>query len=89
MRHVRLFIAQPSTSSSQNIDHAHADAGEPEEGEAMEAMNEDDEAMMAIMGMTGFGSTKVLASAPMPCFLIVIPLARVSMSPGTKTVRLM
>jgi hypothetical protein len=53
----------------------------------MEAANEDDEAMMAIMGMTGFGSTKVLASASMPCFLIVIPLARVSMSPGTKTVR--
>jgi U4/U6.U5 small nuclear ribonucleoproteins len=25
----------------------------------MEAVNDDDEAMMAMMGMTGFGSTKV------------------------------
>jgi hypothetical protein len=47
----------------------HADAGEPEEGEAMEAVNEDDEAMMAMMGLTGFGSTKVsLVFALLPCF---------------------
>ena len=26
----------------------------------MEAVNDDDEAMMAMMGMTGFGSTKVI-----------------------------
>lgn len=30
-----------------------------EEGEAMEDTNEDDAAMMAMMGMTGFGTTKV------------------------------
>ncbi|KAI0374956.1 DUF1777-domain-containing protein [Pilatotrama ljubarskyi] len=29
-----------------------------EEGEAMEATNDDDAAMMALMGLTGFGSTK-------------------------------
>jgi hypothetical protein len=28
----------------------------------MEAVNDDDEAMMAMMGMAGFGSTKVLIS---------------------------
>jgi len=30
-----------------------------EEGESMDAMNQDDEAMMGMMGITGFGSTKV------------------------------
>jgi hypothetical protein len=33
------------------------DAGE--EGEAMDAVGDDDAAMMAMMGMSGFGSTKV------------------------------
>ena len=56
MRYARPSIAQSSISSP----HAHADAGEPEEGEAMEVENEDDEDMMAMMGLTGFGSTKVL-----------------------------
>jgi U4/U6.U5 tri-snRNP-associated protein 3 len=31
-----------------------------EEGEADEVMNNDDEVMMAMMGLTGFGSTKVM-----------------------------
>jgi len=30
-----------------------------EEGEEMDAINEDDSAMMAMMGMSGFGTTKV------------------------------
>lgn len=30
-----------------------------EEGEAMEAMNDEDAAMMAMMGLNGFGTTKV------------------------------
>lgn len=34
----------------------------------MEAVNDDDEAMMAMMGLTGFGSTKVLVPAFLPCF---------------------
>jgi U4/U6.U5 tri-snRNP-associated protein 3 len=38
---------------------AHDDAAE--EGEEMEATNDDDAAMMAMMGMAGFGSTKVRA----------------------------
>jgi hypothetical protein len=65
VRYVRSFIAISSISSP----HAHADAGEPEEGEAMEAVNDDDEAMMAMMGLTGFGSTKVVLSAFLSCFL--------------------
>ena len=32
---------------------------EGEEGEAMDATNDDDAALMAMMGLTGFGSTKV------------------------------
>jgi hypothetical protein len=68
MRYVRPFIAQSSTSSPKGLVRAHADAGEPEEGEAMEAVNDDDGAMMAMMGMTGFGSTKVpLACSSLPC----------------------
>jgi hypothetical protein len=63
MRYVRPFIAVSSISSP----HAHADANEPEEGEAMEAANDDDEAMMAMMGLTGFGSTKVLVSTFLSC----------------------
>lgn len=39
----------------------------------MEAVNEDDEAMMAMMGMKGFGSTKVSVSATLPCFPFLIP----------------
>ena len=34
-------------------------AGGAEEGEAMDATNDDDAAMMAMMGLTGFGTTKV------------------------------
>jgi hypothetical protein len=56
----RPFTAQSSIAAPQKVVHAQTDAGEPEEGEAMEAVNDDDEAMMAMMGMTGFGSTKVI-----------------------------
>lgn len=35
-------------------------AEEGEEGEAMDATNEDDAVMMAMMGLTGFGTTKVI-----------------------------
>ena len=61
--------------------------GEAEEGEEMDATNDDDAAMMAMMGMSGFGSTKVrdlLAS----CFVAsrVMPLDRASTSKGTRRV---
>jgi hypothetical protein len=55
-----------SATSSIPSPHADVDAGEPEEGEAMETVNDDDEAMMAMMGLTGFGSTKVLVFAFLP-----------------------
>jgi hypothetical protein len=67
MLYVRPFIAISSISSPR----AHDDAGEPEEGEAMEAVNDEDEAMMAMMGLSGFGSTKVPVSAFLSCFLYV------------------
>ena len=35
-----------------------------EEGEAMDDTNQDDEAMMAMMGLSGFGTTKVRFVAP-------------------------
>jgi hypothetical protein len=42
----------------------------------METLNDDDEAMMAMMGMTGFGSTKVISLKFLPIFsLITNPLS--------------
>ena len=35
-----------------------------EEGEEMDATNEDDAAMMAMMGLSGFGTTKVRHPCP-------------------------
>ena len=35
---------------------------EAEEGEAMDAIGDEDAAMMAMMGMAGFGTTKVCTS---------------------------
>jgi hypothetical protein len=67
MRCVRSYLAISSIPSP----HADVDAGEPEEGEAMETVNDEDEAMMAMMGLTGFGSTKVPVFAFLPCFLYV------------------
>lgn len=50
------------------------DIGSPapgsEEGEAMEAENDDDAAMMAMMGMSGFGSTKVRIGLSLHIFLL-------------------
>jgi hypothetical protein len=63
-----------------------ADTGEPEEGETMEAVNDDDEAMMATMGLTGFGSTKVVFSACLPSYPQLILLARANTFSETKTV---
>jgi hypothetical protein len=42
------------------------DAGN-EEGEEMDAVNEDDAAMMTMMGMAGFGSTKVRVRVSRDC----------------------
>lgn len=44
---------KPQPGSSRLVDD------EQEEGEEMDVTTEDDAAMMAMMGMSGFGSTKV------------------------------
>ncbi|CAA7265424.1 unnamed protein product [Cyclocybe aegerita] len=55
---------QPPKGNSTSSTRPNLDPDAPdhpvEDGEAMDAINEDDAAMMATMGMTGFGSTKVL-----------------------------
>ena len=51
-------ISVPILISRLNLDSDAAD-DVIEEGEAMDATNEDDTAMMAMMGMSGFGTTKV------------------------------
>jgi U4/U6.U5 tri-snRNP-associated protein 3 len=45
-----------STASGSNVDAE-------EEGEAMDALDQDDADMMAAMGIGGFGTTKVLVEA--------------------------
>lgn len=54
----------------------------------METLNDDDEAMMAMMGMTGFGSTKVIF-LKLLFFLTanLLSSSRVSTLRGTKKVR--
>lgn len=54
----------------------------------METLNDDDEAMMAMMGMTGFGSTKVIF-LKFIFFLTtnLLSSSRVSTLRGTKKVR--
>lgn len=49
------------TSSSQSRLNLDPDAPDlpNEDGEAMDDTNDDDAAMMALMGLSGFGSTKV------------------------------
>ncbi|TBU35919.1 hypothetical protein BD311DRAFT_860377 [Dichomitus squalens] len=49
---------EPSSSRPRQDSAALTEAEGAEEGEAMEATNEDDAAMMAMMGLTGFGTTK-------------------------------
>ena len=56
-----LEESKGGSSSRPNLDPDAPDEG-GEEGEAMEDVNEDDAAMMAMMGVSGFGSTKVCAS---------------------------
>lgn len=54
-------VGQSSAPASQKITPTRTDEeGEAEEGEAMDIPNDEDDAMMAMMGMTGFGSTKVI-----------------------------
>ena len=53
--------AQLSAPASQKVTPTPPDEeGEAEEGETLDVPNEDDEAMLAMMGMSGFGSTKVI-----------------------------
>jgi U4/U6.U5 small nuclear ribonucleoproteins len=54
----------------------------------MEAVNDDDEAMMAMMGLTGFGSTKVVLSGSLPSFPRLTLLVRANTSLEIKTVLL-
>lgn len=52
--------ANPTSSTRPNLDPDALEHPAEEEGEAMDDMNDEDSAMMAMMGMNGFGSTKVL-----------------------------
>ncbi|THH33935.1 hypothetical protein EUX98_g267 [Antrodiella citrinella] len=49
--------SHPVVEENPRID-SEGPAEDGEEEEAMEAINPDDEAMMAMMGMSGFGTTK-------------------------------
>ncbi|KAL9714790.1 hypothetical protein Ac2012v2_001450 [Leucoagaricus gongylophorus] len=47
-----------SQSGGSKLEHKKPLDDEQEEGEEMDVINEDEDAMMAMMGMSGFGSTK-------------------------------
>jgi U4/U6.U5 tri-snRNP-associated protein 3 len=50
-----------SAPASQKVTPPRTDEeGEAEEGEEMDVLNGEDEDMLAAMGMTGFGTTKVI-----------------------------
>ena len=52
-------LHDPGDSLTNSRDISEAPMDDREEGEEMDATNEDDAAMMAMMGMSGFGTTKV------------------------------
>ena len=61
-------LVQIAKASDSNVvaglenqpEHAETDNVTVEEGEEMDAVNDDDAVMMAVMGLDGFGSTKVI-----------------------------
>jgi hypothetical protein len=62
MHAYKTYLVSSVPTSRPNLDpDASDDVGE--EGEEIDATNEDDSAMMAMMGLTGFGTTKVQSSA--------------------------
>ena len=65
--HLHIFIyIVTGPSAAENESKPRQDSEVPtdggEEGEAMDVTTVDNEAMMAMMGMSGFGSTKVSRS---------------------------
>ncbi len=81
---------QSSAPTSRILTPARTDEeGEAEEGEEMDAVNNDDEDMSAIMGMTGFGSTKVifLEFSLFSFMANLLTLSRVTTFKGTKMAR--
>lgn len=59
--------AKPSSAFKSEAQLSPVPGLEPgEEGDTMEAVNDDDAAMMAMMGVAGFGSTKVRPSMILP-----------------------
>ena len=65
--HADRPLGTPEPSGSRPRQDSEAPADGVEEGEAMDATNDDDAAMMAMMGLTGFGTTKVSHIAAALC----------------------
>ena len=81
---------QSSAPASQKVTPTRTDEeGEAEEGEEMDVLNGEDEDMLAMMGMTGFGSTKVIFLKFPTAFSLtadLLALSRVSTFRETKMV---
>lgn len=58
-----------------------------EEGEEMDVTTVEEESMAAMMGLTGFGSTKVRISFPFPPFPLIFISHRASVLRETKKVQ--
>ena len=78
--------ASNSTSTPSGRPNTTPDAGDqPEDGEAMDdIVDDDDEAMMAMMGVSGFGSTKVKKSWSKLLLINLIEIVRENMLRETK-----
>lgn len=75
-----VYVLEP-VKASQHSTRLNLDPDAPdhpeEEGEAMDEVNDDDAAMMAMMGVAGFGSTKVcLFSNPVKSMLTIISIGK-------------
>ncbi len=81
-------LGQSSAPASRKVTPPRTDEeGEAEEGEAMDALNDEEEAMLAMMGMTGFGSTKVISLKVFSLTANLLTLSRVSTFRGTRKAR--
>lgn len=65
-----------ATSSSQSRLNLDPDAPDlpNEDGEAMDDTNKDDDAMMALMGLSSFGSTKVCRWCHLPKIELILSM---------------
>ena len=89
LTHVVTSATVASASTSHSRPNLDPDAPDDQGEEEMDAGNDDDAAMMAMMGMTGFGSTKAYISYILIAVVTLTFSLRTNTSKVTKRVQLM